>query len=129
MPQIFHISLTCQDLRRSIRFYGHVLGLREWATSPSSKTAYLYAGEVQLELVPGYPPAEETASRHSMQLGLLLEDLPATWRRLAEWGSDWIEDGTPKAIREQDIPPLTFTVLDPDGRPVRLTGNQTEWSG
>jgi catechol 2,3-dioxygenase-like lactoylglutathione lyase family enzyme len=127
-----HIALRTHDIARSRRFYEEGLGLRWVGYRPSGTSMDLSDGSVNLTLLP-YDGPERTALEEGVEfihLGLLVDDLAATYRRLQALGATIARDDV-KERREHDvsgIPVGSFKALDPDGNVLDISERPDEWN-
>lgn len=66
-----------------------------------------------------------------IHLGILVDDLKDTWRRLHDWGAEFPEK-TVKGRYDIDsnaVPDRAFKVLDPDGNILDISSDRNEWVG
>jgi catechol 2,3-dioxygenase-like lactoylglutathione lyase family enzyme len=127
-----HIALRTRDIARSRRFYEEGLGLRWIGYRPNSESMDLSDGSVNLTLLP-YDGPERTALEEGTEfihLGLLVEDLTATYHRLQALGATIARDDV-KARNEHDpnsVPVGSFKALDPDGNVLDISERPNEWN-
>jgi catechol 2,3-dioxygenase-like lactoylglutathione lyase family enzyme len=134
MPFLRHLALRCRDMERSRRFYEQGIGWKFVGYRPSGQSLDLSDGVNNITLLQHPAGPARTAlpeGEEFIHFGVIVEDLGAVWRRLAELGAEFskenVKDRNP--IDPHGPPAVSFKVLDPDGNVVDVTGNRSEWRG
>ena len=114
---INHITFAVRDLKRSIKFYAELLGLKlvaQW-----DKGAYLLAGNVWIALNVDKKSREKAADDYThIAFNVPSTDYPKLKKRLKEAGVESFKDNS----SEGD----SFYFLDPDGHKLELHYNTLE---
>jgi catechol 2,3-dioxygenase-like lactoylglutathione lyase family enzyme len=127
-----HIALRTRDIQRSREFYEDGLGLRFIGYRPSGVAMDLSDGSVNLTLI-HYDGAERTALEEGTEfvhLGLLVEDVAATYRQLLALGATIARDDVKERHPHDmsNVPVGSFKVLDPDGNVLDISERPDEWN-
>lgn len=134
MALLRHLALRCHDMERSREFYEKVIGWKFVGYRPSGQGLDLTDGTLNITLLQHSPndrrPKFEEG-REYIHFGLIVEDLPAVWQRLKDWGAELSKENVKarNAIDPDEVPAVSFKVLDPDGNVVDITCNKSEWRG
>ncbi|MEX2118706.1 MAG: VOC family protein [Pirellulales bacterium] len=134
MALLRHLALRCRDMERSRRFYEEVIGWKFVGYRPSRQGLDLSDGVNNITLIQQPAgqerPVFEEGSEY-IHFGVIVDDLPAIWRRLHDWKATFSKDDVKqrKPIDPNGAPPISFKVLDPDGNVVDITSNRAEWRG
>jgi len=132
MTYLRHLALRCRDMEASRRFYER-LGLRFVDYRPSGRSMDLTDGTLNMTIIqhdgPERPPLEE--GTEFIHFGFIVDDAPATFRRLQEAGAVFLRDNvkTRDPIKPGEVPPGSFKVEDPDGNVIDVTDSRQEWRG
>jgi catechol 2,3-dioxygenase-like lactoylglutathione lyase family enzyme len=133
-PCLRHLALRCRDLARSRQFYEEVIGWKFVGWRPSGNSLDLTDGVLNITLLQHRRDAERPRFEEGdeyIHFGIIVDDLAAVWRRLREFGAEFskenVKDRNP--IAAEEVPAVSFKVLDPDGNVVDITCNRTEWRG
>ena len=117
VTRLLHAALLVNDLERSRKFYGGVLGLREKPRHNFDFSGVWYdLGETELHLmvVPDPLPPTEHRPRRDFHVALLIDDYEATKTHLSKLG-------IPVREGRHGLPQLF--VRDPDGNLIELQQN------
>ena len=119
MIKMDHVSITVQNVDRSVKFYSEALGmklLRISVLNPSPDTkyrnAYMYSGALTLEIITATEDAQQAEQTETWQqtlrgkmgithLGVRVSDLDAAIRRMKSAGAKMI--GKPFAINRDSF--------------------------
>jgi catechol 2,3-dioxygenase-like lactoylglutathione lyase family enzyme len=113
-----NVTIQVKDLKRSIRFYTDVLGLKQ---GPSSGVeASIDAVGVHICLRSGTAPGRAPGPEGPISIGLRVEDLQAARRTLAARGVRFRKGPSDRGA-------LLEYFSDPDGTPLYLI--ELKWSG
>ena len=119
-----YVMVMVSDMKRSIRFYSEILGLKLRSESPEwtefetgDATIALHGGGAKRE-TPPKPKALDSAGTCS--LGFVVDDLDGVFRRLKSKG---VRFTMPPTEREGEGIRLAVC-LDPDGLPISLSQHE-----
>ena len=133
MAFLRHVALWCRDFEKSRRFYEQVIGWKFIGYRSNGRGLDMTDGTNNITLL-DYGSRERpkfTEGHEYIHLGIFVDDMPAMWRRLHEWGAEFpgrtVKGRDP--IDPNKIPSRAFKVFDPDGNILDITGDKNEWVG
>lgn len=133
-PCLRHLALRCRDLERSRKFYEEVIGWQFVGWRPSGNSLDLTDGVLNITLLQHRRDAERPKFEEGdeyIHFGIIVDDLAAVWCRLRSFGAEFskenVKDRNP--IDANQLPAVSFKVLDPDGNVLDITCNRSEWRG
>ena len=116
IQKVCDITLTVANLKRSIEFYGEVVGLRK--TFETGDRARFDAGGIDLELIAGENP--ERPREGEPDIGFSVSDIYSAFRLFREKKVHCVEPP-----RETPEGGMTAVFIDPDGNRLRLVQRET----
>lgn len=130
MSIVRHLAIRTRDLPASRRFYEEGLELQFLGFRPLGESVDLSDGSINLTLLPYDGPTRSPLPEGNefVHLGLLVEDLAATYRRLVELGAHIARDDVKERRPTSGaVPSASFKVLDPDGVVLDISERPDEW--
>ncbi|MCY3766761.1 MAG: VOC family protein [Gemmatimonadetes bacterium] len=134
MGLLRHLALRCADMELSRRFYEEVIGWRFIAHRPHGDALDMSDGTNNITLIQQPKDSNRVPlgeGNEYIHFGVLVDDLDATWARIADWGAEVVRENVKERNPvDPDVrPPVSFKVLDPDGNIVDITCDRAEWVG
>lgn len=133
MSCLRHVALRCEDIEKSRQFYER-LGMDFVGYRQGNNSMDLTDGTLNMTLIQqpdgSTRPTLEEGSEY-VHFGFIVEDAKESWNALKEFGAKFLCDDVKerRKICQEEPPPGSYKVEDPDGNIVDITDDSWEWRG